>query len=350
MNETVIGVVGAGDVAWRHMEGLRRVEGVKVVAVAEPNAERREAFAREYRPGTAVGDYRLLLTMKEVNTLLLLTPHDLHVSMTLEALEAGKDVICEKPMAPVLADCDVMLDAAGRRGRQLFITHSLRTELFYQVVSRRMREESPGRLLGASFRWFTDEESRLNDPGHWKGTKKSSGGGVLIDGGCHVADLANAFLGRARRVTALASKLVARRDAVAEDTAAFVIEYESGALASVYLSFTAGSSLRKAGGFAAGLEADIFGSSASFQGGYSLRDGVFPRWCTERRTGRPDVAHPYDGKAAAGDIDVAILRALRGEAPPPVTALDARNAVAVVDAAYQSLGSGSAAEVDWRDE
>ena len=74
------------------------------------------------------------------------------------------------------------------------------------------------------------------------------------------------------------------------------------------------------------------------------------RWCVEHRSGQPDVSHYYDGKALAGDIDVSIVRAMRGEAPPPLTALDARNAVAVVDAAYQSLASGRAVEVDWRDE
>jgi predicted dehydrogenase len=51
-----------------------------------------------------------------------------------------------------------------------------------------------------------------------------------------------------------------------------------------------------------------------------------------------------------GDIDYSLVRALRGEAPPPLTALDARNAVAVVDAAYLSVATGRAADVDWRDE
>ena len=349
-NELRIGIIGAGDVAVRHLEGLLRVGGVRLTALAEPNEERRLTFARSAGIELAVADYKILLASREVDVILLLTPHNLHTSIACEALRAGKHVICEKPMSPILADCDRMLDTAKECDRELHITHSLREDFFYRIASKRIAEGALGKPLGASFLWYTDEESRLNDPRHWKGTKSGSGGGVLIDGGCHVADLANAFFGRARQVTAIASKLVAARPEVAEDTAAFAIEYDSGALVSIFLSFTAGSSLSRIGGFAAGMEATVFGTEGSLEGGYTYRDGVFPRWCTERHKGHGDVDHPYDGKLLSGDIDVSILRALQKKAPPPLTAFDARNAVAVVDAAYQALGSGRNAEVDWRDE
>ncbi len=350
MNELRIGIVGAGDVARSHLEGLLRAEGVRVTALAEPVEARRTHFARSAGIDFAVADYRLVLASNDVDVVLILTPHNLHATMACEALRAGKHVICEKPMSPIVGECDRMIDTARACGRELHITHSLREVFFYRTASRRRREGALRKPLGASFRWYTDEESRLNDPAHWKGTRSGSGGGVLIDGGCHVADLANAFFGRARQVTAVASKLVARRPEVAEDTAALAIEYESGALVSVLLSFTAGSSFSGPGGFAAGMSVTLFGSDGSFDGGYMVRDGALMQWCHERNKGQPDVSHPEDNPLRWGDIDVSILRALQKKAPPPLTALDARNAVAVVDAAYQSLASGRNAEVDWRDE
>lgn len=348
MDRIGVGVVGAGDVADRHIEGLVRASGVWIAAVAEPNEERRAAFAKRYGVELASGDHRPILDSRSVDVVLILTPHDTHTEITLDALNAGKHVICEKPMAPRLEDCDRMLEAAARCGRSLWVTHTLRSDFFYRIASARLSAGALGRLIGASFRWFTDELGRLEDPAHWKGTRDRSGGGVLIDGGCHVADLANGFFGPARRVHAFGKRLVAKRESVAEDTAAFSIEFESGALASALLGFTAGSSWRRPGGFAAGMDVSLWGTEGAIEGGYLIRDHDFRRTCIERRTGEPDRAYVDDGLSRPGDLDFAIIRALRGEGVPPVTALDARNAVAVIDAAYRSLASGNAEKVDWR--
>jgi len=350
MKEVRLGIAGAGDVAERHLEGLLLAGGVKVQAIAEPVKERREAFQKAHGIPFATGDFKLLSTSKEIDAVLILTPHDLHESMTCEALRAGKDVICEKPMARSTPECDRMLDAARSSGQKLFITHSLREDFFFRTASRRIKEGALGRLLAGSFRWLTDELARLDEPGHWKGTKSRSGGGVLIDGGCHVADLGNALFGRACRAHAFGKKLVARRAEVGEDTAVFAVEYETGSMSSFLLTFTAGAGFRPKGGFAAGMVADLYGTEGHIQGGYFIRDADVRRWCNEARSGEPDKSHYFDGKSRPGDIDVSILRALRGEAPPPLTALDARNAVAVVEAAYQSIATGRVAEVDWRDD
>jgi len=344
-----IGIVGAGEVAVRHIEGLLAA-GAAIAGVAEPVEERRRAFQEKHGVPLGVSDYRLLLASSEIDTVLILTPHALHVSMAVEALRAGKHVICEKPMATSTEDCDRMLEAARSSKRALLVTHSLREDFFCRFAIERVRAGGAGRLIAGSFRWFTDELARLEAPGNWKGTKQLSGGGVLIDGGCHVADLANALFGRARRVHAFGRRLVATRDAVAEDTASLSIEYESGAIVSCLLGFTAGSNHRGPGGFSAGMFADIHGTEAHIEGGYWIREGAWRRWAIERRGGEPDRAHEPDEPVRLGQIDFALVRALRGEAPPPLTALDARNAVAVVDAAYLSLATDRVAEVDWRDD
>jgi predicted dehydrogenase len=129
-----------------------------------------------------------------------------------------------------------------------------------------------------------------------------------------------------------------------------MVEHESGAVSSILLSFTAGSSWRRPGGFAAGMDVSLWGTEGAIEGGYLIRDADFRRTCIERRGGEPDRAFVDDGSCRAGDLDFELVRALRGEALPPVTALDARNAVAVIEAAYCALATGEARTVDWRRE
>jgi predicted dehydrogenase len=343
-----IAVLGAGDVAERHVKGLVAAGGVRLVSITDVVRARAEALASRYGFERVAPSAEAAFAARDVDLVVVLTPHDLHAPQATAALSAGKDVLCEKPMARTLAECDAMLAAARASGRRLFVTHSYRADFFYAQARARVDAGALGKLTLGAFRWFTDEIARLEDPAHWKGTRERSGGGVLIDGGCHVADLGNAYFGRARRVQALAGRLVARREGLGEDTAAFAVEYASGALATFTLSFVAGSAFRGRR-FAAAVAVDLYGTQGHIESGLSVRDDDFRRYVREHRSGEPDRAFVPDGRGTLGDIDTALLRAMRGEAPAPVTALDARNAVAVVEAAYRSLASGRTEEVDWRE-
>jgi len=341
-----IGVIGAGDIACRHAEGLRREPNVRLVAVAEPDPGRRMEFASRYGIERATADYRELLRGNGLDAVLVLTPHHLHQPMVVEALRARKHVICEKPMARTAAECDAMLAEAASSGAALFITHSLRCDFFYQTAARRIAEGALGRPVLGSFRWFTDEIERLDDPRHWKGTLDRSGGGVFIDGGCHVADLGNAIFGKALRVSAAGARLVARLPDRGEDNGCLLVEYASGATCSFSLSFTAGKAFRKQR-FGAGMMVDLYGTEGHLEGGYLLVDDKFRRWCTEHHPGSEAIHYPPpedEDRTIDRDFVCSILTGAR----PPVTAVEARNAVAVVEAAYRSMQSGRIEDVDWR--
>jgi predicted dehydrogenase len=337
--------LGAGEIASRHADGLLAAGGVTLVTVFDPLIERAEALARRSGFERVAREEREALAGGDLDAVLVLTPHHLHAEQAIEALAAGKHVICEKPMACTVADCDRMIDAARRSRRRLLMAHNLRCEPCVERTLLRLREGALGRLILGSFRWFTDELARLEDPSHWKGTRESSGGGVLIDGGCHVADLGNVFFGRARRVQALGGRLVAAREGLAEDTAVFTVEYASGAVASFALGFTAGRAFRRQR-FGCGLDVDLFGTEGHIEAGFRLRDDDFERRFVEHRPGEPDRFASWDGGGRS--IDAALVEALRGGAPP-VEAVEARNALAVIEAAYRSLASGAAEEVDWRE-
>ena len=278
----------------------------------------------------------------------MLTPHDLHSEQTIAALEAGKDVFCEKPMALTIAECDAMLATAARSGQQLFVTHALRTTLVFERAWEQMSRGVLGRVTLGTFNWFTDELPRLEDPNHWKGTLDHSGGAALIDGGCHLSDLGNKLFGPARRVQAFAERLVVACENVGEDTAVFQVEYDSGTLASYALTFIAGSGMRPHD-FACGIDIQLYGLQGHIEGGFRSRDGDRWQYCREHRTGKPD-QFQENRTSDFGEVDTLLLRALQGTIDPPVTAVEARNAVAVVEAAYRSIETGGAVEVDWLEE
>lgn len=341
-----IAFLGAGDVAARHADGLVRAGDVEIASVTDPIGERAVALAETVGIERVEDDPEVAMTRADIDAVLLLTPHHLHAPQAITAFRAGKHVICEKPLARTVAECDAMLGAARSSGKRLFVTHVLRTVFFFEKARERVEAGALGRLTLGSFTWYTDELPRLEDPEHWKGTVEESGGGVLIDGGCHASDVGNWLFGKAVRVSALASKLVTKRDSVGEDTATFQVEYESGAFASFALSFIAGSGLRP-GRFACGMDVDLFGTEGHIEGGYRFRDDDHRHYCTEHHSGAPDRVHEVEHVRSYGDIDLAIIDALRGDTEPPVTAIEARNAVAVVEAAYRSIESGKTVEVDW---
>ncbi len=126
-DELSIGVIGAGGrgniVRFAH----RPEQGVRMVAAADPNPEALEAFRREYgREAYVTDDYRKLLRKADCSAVFICSPDFCHEEQAVAALESGRDVYLEKPMAITTAGCDRILDAALRNKRKLYVGHNMR--------------------------------------------------------------------------------------------------------------------------------------------------------------------------------------------------------------------------------
>ncbi|MGM9634528.1 MAG: Gfo/Idh/MocA family protein, partial [Candidatus Avispirillum sp.] len=125
MEKTVkIGIIGCGGIAnGKHLPSLSNVDGVELVAFCDLIEERARTAAEKYGvPGAAVfTDYKELLKIADIDVVHVLTPNREHADITIDALEAGKDVMCEKPMAKTASDAARMCEAARRTGRKLTI-------------------------------------------------------------------------------------------------------------------------------------------------------------------------------------------------------------------------------------
>lgn len=219
-------VVGIKGVGRTHIEAVRALpEEAELVAVCDIDEEAVKACAERYEVPKAVTDFEELLEMEEVQAVSICTPHFLHRDMTVAALEAGKHVLCEKPMAVTVKQAEEMVEVARRAGRVLGISFQHRFRPEVGVMRRLVEEMSP--LL-----WFVWIDCSLRtqayyDSGDWRGTWWGEGGGVLINQAVHDLDLLQWVFGMPKEVLGSAANLL--HDIEVEDTASAIFEYEGGA-------------------------------------------------------------------------------------------------------------------------
>ena len=189
MDKVRIGIIGCGGIANnKHMPSLKKVEQAEMVAFCDIIEERAQKAAKEYGvPGAKVyTDYRELLQDKSIDVVHVLTPNRDHSYITVDALEAGKHVMCEKPMAINTAEAQKMIDAAKRTGKKLTIGYQNR----FRPDSRYLKQVCEAGDLGEIY-YARAQAIRRRAVPTWGVflDEEKQGGGPLIDIGTHALDL-----------------------------------------------------------------------------------------------------------------------------------------------------------------
>jgi predicted dehydrogenase len=192
-NELNVGVVGAGWPAQQHIKGYRKLEGVRVRALCDADAARLQRVAGEFEVERCYTSFEQMLEREPLDAVSVCTPNFLHCEMSVKALERGKHVLCEKPMAMNAAQARRMREAAGRSGRVLMVCQQRRFQPEARELQRRIAAGEFGALYFARA-WWT-RRAGIPGLGGWFTQKQKSGGGVLIDIGVHMLDLAMWMLG-----------------------------------------------------------------------------------------------------------------------------------------------------------
>jgi len=190
MAKLKFGIIGCGAIAnQKHLPALVMFpEELELVAFCDLIEERAVAAAQKYGvPDAKVyTDYRKLLEDKSIDVVHVLTPNVSHCELTVAALEAGKHVLCEKPMAATYADAKKMYDTAKRVGKLLTVGYQYRHWAMHQEMKRYCDEG----LLGEIYYGEATALRRRGVPTHGVFLDKAKqGGGPLIDCGCHALDL-----------------------------------------------------------------------------------------------------------------------------------------------------------------
>jgi predicted dehydrogenase len=226
------GLIGAGDIARKRIApALRDLPNCELVAISRSRADLAEDFAKEFGARKWFADWREMVADPDIDAVYIATPVHLHAEQTIAAAKAGKHVLCEKPMALTLGECDHMIAACRENSVKLGVAYYRR---FYGVIERTKQIIASGEIgdvAVAQINAFEFFAPSADEPRRWLLDREKSGGGPMMDFGCHRIEVLTNLFGPIGRLTALASNKVLGRDV--EDTATASFEFESGPIASV---------------------------------------------------------------------------------------------------------------------
>lgn len=243
-----VGVIGLGFGARIQVPGFQLLAETEVTAICSTRAERAAAVAAEYGIPAIYTDYRALLADPRVEAVSVATPPHLHHAMSIAAVQAGKHVLCEKPLARTVAEARDMLRQAEAAGVVHMVDYELRFQPVRQYVKSLVAAGYLGELRSVSVTIFrsalADPQSR---PYGWL-MERDLGGGMLGAIGAHVVDALLWWFGPIAGVTGrLATVVRERRDpatgqprpVTADDTCVCLLQFAGGALGSIHISGTA---------------------------------------------------------------------------------------------------------------
>jgi predicted dehydrogenase len=192
------GVIGLGYAGTTHLEAFRSIPGVDVVALAGKETDRLAALATAHGIPHTFEDWEDLVARDDLDIVSVATPNILHDRISIAALERGKHVFCEKPLAVTAEGARAMVQAARDADRVLEVAFNHRRRADVQWAGRYVRDVGLGRIYHARASW----KRRSGIPGlsSWFTSRELAGGGALIDLGPHILDSLLFLMGEPRVV------------------------------------------------------------------------------------------------------------------------------------------------------
>jgi predicted dehydrogenase len=232
-----IGLLGSGFVNTLYLNGLQNVAGWEIPVVASPHREHAQRFAKRWGIPEATDDVDSVIKRKDVDLIVLGTPNYVHLEQAEKCARAGKHVVCTKPLGRNREEARKMLEAVKEAG----VLHGYaETEVFSPAVVKAKEfidRGSLGRILSVRSR---EAHAGPHEPWFWK--KELSGGGALLDMGCHTIEAARYFVGKDNpvvEVVAWGDRLFHHDRTDAEDNATVLLRFQGGQSAVAELSWTA---------------------------------------------------------------------------------------------------------------
>ena len=230
-----IGLVGVGVAAQiNHIPALKRLEGVEIVALCDRDPEKAARVAQKFGVPQSSGRFDDLLANDELDAVDLCTPNFLHAPMATAALEAGKHVLCERPLARSAEEAAAMTRAAKKSDRVLMCALQHRFRADAQLLKKFVEKGDLGELFFAKAGWLRQRSDWDSD--EWRRQKRESGGGVVLDLGFQMLDLSLWMLG-GPRVESVTASVHRQRKGEVEDSASAFFRLAGGATLTLELTW-----------------------------------------------------------------------------------------------------------------
>jgi len=238
-------VIGAGGYMNTHMEAYRQIDGLEIVAFCRRNPEALAEARKKWDVPHGFTDYRELLAMHGLDAVSIVTPTHTHCQIALDAIAAGKHVLCEKPLAMTGAEARQMLRAAEEAGIVHATNFNQRARTPVGRMQRYIAAGYVGRTYHVNIWWgMTQHIEARPDVQSWR-FRPEFGGGTVYEL-VHVFDMALFLCGDVRRICTLLSTSEPHRafgdvpdgmDVTVPDSSAFLLEFDNGATGVIHTSF-----------------------------------------------------------------------------------------------------------------
>jgi len=233
MENLRLAVVGVGNMGSFHAEVLysSQIENAVLVALCDTDKEKRERLALKYPDIRIYSSHKQMLEQEELDGVMVAVPHYEHCRITVDCLEKGLHVLCEKPEAVSVSQARLMNEAAERSGKVYALMFNQRTNPIYAKAKELVEAGVLGkrkRMTWIITNWYRTQA--YYNSGQWRATWKGEGGGVLLNQAPHNLDLWQWIFGMPQRVRAFCS-LGKYHDIEVEDDVRIFASYDDGATA-----------------------------------------------------------------------------------------------------------------------
>lgn len=229
-----IGIIGCGFIAKKHATAIEAIEGAKLVAVSDKIPGNMTYYKEEY-DAVPYEDSEEMLKRDDLDIVSICTPTGLHAMLAIQAAEAGKHVILEKPIAMRLEEADSIIEACRKNNVKLSIVHPNRYRPVVKELKKILDSGALGKISHANAIVNWNRNQAYYDQSPWRGTKAGDGG-ALMNQAIHNLDLLLWFMGDVQEVFSMEATRL--RDIEAEDVSNGLVKFKTGALGLIQASTT----------------------------------------------------------------------------------------------------------------
>ncbi len=237
MKKIKFAILGCGMIGDVHAVAISELsELCELWAICDANPSRASEYGKKYN-ARVYSDYEQMLREPEIDAVIVCTPSGMHADQSIAALEAGKHVLCEKPMALNSRDAQRVCDAEKKAGKLVGVVFQTRYVKDIRELRRAIEDGLLGQLVFCDLYMKYWRDPAYFEVSPWRGTFLMDGGGALMNQGIHGVDIMHYLCGTPRLLGAKVKTLV--HDIETEDTAVAAVEYPSGALGVMQASTSA---------------------------------------------------------------------------------------------------------------